>query len=77
MSDQHSEASDSEQTSPPPTTGNRLVDAALAEFGDLSQHPPTEHHDRLSQVADVLSSVLENSRDGVQTPIPGLPPQRG
>lgn len=58
----------------PPVTGNRLIDAALAEFGSLDDHPAADHHDQLSQVHDVLASVLEQSRGGVQTPIPGIRP---
>ncbi|CAI9408105.1 hypothetical protein [Aestuariimicrobium sp. T2.26MG-19.2B] len=57
-----------------PQTGNRLIDAALAEFGSLDDHPPAEHHDRLAQVHEVLASVLEQSRGGAQAPIPGLRP---
>ena len=56
----------------PPVTGNRLIDAALAEFGSLDDHPPAEHHDQLAQVHEVLASVLDRSRGGAQTPIPGI-----
>ncbi|HSN43342.1 MAG TPA: hypothetical protein VLR88_04720 [Propionibacteriaceae bacterium] len=60
------------ELSRPPHTGNALIDSALEEFGTLADLPPAEHHDRLSAVQDVLASVLESSREAVQTPIPGV-----
>lgn len=58
-----------------PVTGNRAIDAALAEFGTLTDHPPAEHHDRLARVHDVLASVLDQSRGESQPPIPGVRPR--
>ncbi|GAA1396214.1 hypothetical protein [Luteococcus peritonei] len=56
----------------PPQTGNRLVDQAMAELASLAEAPLEEHHDRLAAAQDVLTSVLEDSRGAVQTPIPGV-----
>lgn len=56
-----------------PTTGNRVIDAALAEFGRLEDHDPADQHDKLAALHEVLAGVLESTRGGaVQTPIPGL-----
>lgn len=55
-----------------PSTGNTIVDRALSEVADLSEVGLGEHHDRLSAVQDVLTGVLESSRNAVQTPIPGV-----
>ncbi|MGA4668185.1 hypothetical protein ACPCG0_00035 [Propionibacteriaceae bacterium Y1923] len=69
-----------EPTAPPatpaPTTGHPAIDAALAEFGKLSQHPNDQHHARLSQVSDVLAAVLED-RGAPGQHQPGQPGQPG
>ena len=79
MTIQSEDAADDPGTpaSPAPTTGHRLVDAALTEYGQLSNHPPAEHHQRISQVSEVLASVLKNRHDSAQTSIPGTRPQPG
>lgn len=64
--------SEAPSTSAPPSTGNPVVDQALAEVADLTDVELGEHHDRLSAVQDVLTGVLESSRHAVQTPIPGV-----
>lgn len=58
---------------PRPVTGNAVIDAALVELGTLADIPLADHHDRLAAVQDVLTGVLESSREAVQTPIPGVP----
>ena len=60
----------------PPHTGHPAIDDALAEFGAVGDHAPTDHLDRFTQVSDVLTAVLEN-RQGT---IPGTdagPPRPG
>lgn len=64
-------------STPAPTTGHRLVDAALSEFGTLAEHPPAAHHAKIGAVAEVLAVVLENRLDGAQPrPPSGLPGPR-
>lgn len=70
------EGPESPASTPAPHTGHRLVDAALVDFGGLDQHPPADHHAALSQVQEVLASVLENRHSGAQTTIPGTPMPR-
>lgn len=67
-----SEPADPNAPTRPPVTGNAVIDSALEEFGRLADVPPAEHHDRLSALQDVLASVLDSSREAVQTPIPGV-----
>lgn len=59
----------------PPVTGNRVVDAALADLTGLEQASVGEQLERLSAAHEVLVQVLETSRDAVQTPIPGVRPR--
>ena len=59
----------------PPVTGNRVVDAALADLAGVSEAPVAEQLDRLGAAHEVLVQVLETSRDTVQTPIPGVRPR--
>lgn len=78
------ERSPAEQTpTPPPVTGHQVIDATLAELRDCSpgatgqpvdvgELSAAEQHDRLAAALDVLSSVLESSRDQAQAPIPGV-----
>lgn len=61
-----------DSTIAPPSTGNAVVDRALAEVADLSEVDLAEHHERLSGAQDVLTGVLESSRNAVQTPIPSV-----
>lgn len=68
MSEQHP----SEAVPPPPVTGHHVIDATLAELVDVTDLPASEQHDRLAAGLDVLSSVLESSRDQAQAPIPGV-----
>lgn len=56
----------------PPQTGNAVIDQALAELVGLQETDVAQHHDRLSAAQDVLTGVLETSRNAVQTPIPGV-----
>lgn len=61
-------------SNPPPRTGHPLIDAALQEFGTLTDHPVETHHERLAQVQEVLAGVLEQrgqAQQGTQTSIPG------
>lgn len=55
-----------------PLTGNRLIDAALADLAGSEQAPVGEQLTRLTAAHEVLVQVLETSRDAVQTPIPGV-----
>lgn len=59
----------------PPVTGNRLIDAALADLAGAAPRPAAEELIRLGAAHDVLVQVLETSRDAVQTPIPGVRPR--
>lgn len=63
--------SDSASTTPP-VTGHQVIDATLAELVGVEELPAAEQHDRLAAALDVLSSVLESSRDQAQAPIPGV-----
>ncbi|MEL4357380.1 MULTISPECIES: hypothetical protein [unclassified Luteococcus] len=56
----------------PPRTGNAVIDQALAELVGLQESDVAGHHDRLAAAQDVLTGVLETSRNAVQTPIPGV-----
>lgn len=56
----------------PPITGNRLIDAALADLATGHDQPVAEQLERLTAAHEVLVQVLETSRDAVQTPIPGV-----
>lgn len=61
----------------PPTTGNPAIDQALAELAESDQNLTiAELHDQLSATHDVLAEVLTNSRDTIQTPIPGMKPSQ-
>ena len=68
---------DAEVSTPTPTTGHPVVDAALNEFGTLGDHPPADRHARISAVVEVLASVLENRPDAAQPSArPGIPGAR-
>ncbi len=56
----------------PPSTGNRLIDAALADLVGNEQLPVGEQLNRLAAAHEVLVQVLDTSRGAVQTPIPGV-----
>lgn len=59
-------------TDNPPLTGHGTIDQALADLGDLSRFSAAEQLERLTVAQEVLSRVLETSRESVQTPIPGF-----
>lgn len=59
----------------PPTSDNRLIDAALADLAGLEQAPVSEQLVRLSAAHEVLVEILEVSRDRAQTLIPGVRPR--
>lgn len=61
----------------PRTTGNRLIDAALADLAGNEQLPVSEQLNRLAAAHEVLVQVLDTSRGAVQTPIPGVRPHTG
>lgn len=74
---EHGVEAEAPTPAPAPTTGHRLVDAALAEFGSITDHAPQDHHAGISAVAEVLASVLESRHDGSATrPQPGMPGPR-
>lgn len=56
----------------PPTTGNRVIDAALAELIGTEHASVAEQLAALAGAHEVLVQVLETSRDAVQTAIPGV-----
>jgi hypothetical protein len=56
----------------PPVTGHHVIDAALGDLRDLADQPPAEQYERLATTLDVLTSVLDSSRDQAQVPIPGV-----
>lgn len=58
----------------PPVTGNRLIEAALADLAGHEELPVAEQLTKLSGAHEVLVQVLETSRDTVQTPILGMRP---
>lgn len=56
----------------PPVTSHAAVDAALADAAAVTALSPAEQLDHLGTAQDLLASVLTSSRDGGQTPIPGV-----
>lgn len=55
---------------PAPTTGNAEIDEALAALDSLADDEVDHHHDRLAGVQDVLTRVLENSRNAPANAVP-------
>ena len=47
---------------PPPQTGHREVDAALAELDGLDGLPADQHADRLAAVHEALHAALQAER---------------
>ncbi len=55
-----------------PRTGHPTVDEALAGVGDLSELSAAERLEKLAAAQEALVRVLDESRSGVEPPIPGV-----
>ncbi|WP_341727873.1 hypothetical protein [Brooklawnia sp.] len=60
----------------PPLTGNRIIDAVLADLAEADQLSVSDQLQRLSAAHEVLAGVLESSRAGaIPMPRPGARPR--
>lgn len=60
----------------PLVTGNRIIDAALAELTDIDRLPVDDRLQRLAAAHEVLAGVLDSSRTGaIPMPNPEARPQ--
>ncbi len=48
----------------PPTTGDAVIDQALARLSDLDAAPLSEQHERLSRAHEVLQQALNRDQSG-------------